>query len=785
MPTKRNTQMRALWMALLTAVMMTGCGDSEEQQSRSPASPQMSRAALEDPGLRGRGWDAPLRGVLAAGSGHSLALDADGTLWAWGYNPMGQLGDGTLRNRSLPVKVVGLDRVKSVVAGPLHTLALREDGTVWSWGDNMRAQLGRPITPFFDLVPVRVPGLTGVVALATSMTHTLALREDGTVWSWGDNWQGQLGRPSGSYPDPTPAQVQGLTGVVALTAHWEYSLALREDGTVWAWGSNASGQLGRPESYGANPTPEQVAGLTGVVALSAGESHVLALREDGTVWSWGSNFFGELGRTTGFISDFTPAPVPGLERVAGLAASGGFSLALREDGTVWSWGHNFSGQLGDGTTSGRHTPRQVEGVEHVIALAAGDHPLVLSKNGIAWSWGNNFAGALGTGTDLRPTPVQVLGLSNATNVSAGSSHVLTLRADGTVRAWGNNYDGQLGDGTRTRRATPVQVLNLSEVVAVSAGTFHSLALREDGTVWAWGQNFRGQLGVPGTGSQTAPIQVPGLTGVVAIGAAGEHSLALREDGTVWAWGANTYGQLGRPANYAANPTPAQVPGLTDVVALAGGDYYVLAVRADRTVWGWGSNSAGQLGRPANYTAHPTPAQVPGLTGVVALSAAFQHALALREDGTVWAWGANWQGQLGDGTQVSRYTPAPVPGLMEVTGITAASNISLAVRQDGSVWGFGGNDYRQVANTEQAFYTTPVQRPELAEVTALTSGRSTVLALREDGTVWAWGSNAADQIGDGVSSLHSTPARVLLPCRFTGMPSRAHRASEAEHCPAAP
>jgi len=308
MPTKRNTQMRALWMALLTAVMMTGCGDSEEQQSRSPASPRMSRAALEDPGLRGRGWDAPLRGVLAAGSGHSLALDADGTLWAWGYNPMGQLGDGTLRNRSLPVKVVGLDRVKSVVAGPLHTLALREDGTVWSWGDNMRAQLGRPITPFFDLVPVRVPG---------------------------------------------------LTGVVALSAHWEYSLALREDGTVWAWGSNASGQLGRPESYGANPTPEQVAGLTGVVALSAGESHVLALREDGTVWSWGSNFFGELGRTTGFISDFTPAPVPGLERVAGLAASGGFSLALREDGTVWSWGHNFSGQLGDGTTSGRHTPRQV------------------------------------------------------------------------------------------------------------------------------------------------------------------------------------------------------------------------------------------------------------------------------------------------------------------------------------------------------------------------------------------------------------------------------------------
>ncbi|MFY0565387.1 RCC1 repeat-containing protein [Archangium lansingense] len=761
-------------MALLTAVMMTGCGTGEEQPLRHPAAPPLSRAALEDPGLAGRAWDAPLRDVLAAGRGHSLALDADGSVWAWGYNHFGQLGDGTLRNRSLPVKLTGLEQMKSVVAGPQHTLALREDGTVWGWGENQRGQLGRPSSFDPDPVPAQVPGLTGVVALATSTTHSLALREDGTVWSWGDNQRGQLGDGTG-VGRYTPAPVPGLTGIVALSARGEYSLALRTDGTVWSWGSNQSGQLGRPESYNPNPTPEQVPGLTGVVALSAGEYHVLALHTDGTVWSWGDNSNGQLGRTTEFANDSTPVQVPGLTHVAGLAAGSHFSLALRKNGTVWAWGGNTSGQL---------TPRQVEGVKHVIALVAGAHPLVMSKNGIVWAWGSNGAGELGTGTDLRPTPVQVQGLSNAMNVTAGRSHFLTLRTDGTVWGWGANWQGQLGDGSRTQRASPVQVQNLSEVVAISAGTSHSLALRADGTVWGWGDDFRGQLGGHGTGSQTTPVRVPGLTDVVAIRAAGAHSLALRADGTVWAWGANTYGQLGRPANYAANPTPAQVPGLTDVVALASGDYYVLALRADGTVWGWGTNSTGQLGRPANYAANPIPAQVPGLTGVVALSA-YEHVLALREDGTVWAWGANWQGQLGDGTRVTRHTPAPVPGLTEVKDITAASGNSLVVRQDGTVWGFGTNDYLQVANTEQSSYLTPVQRPDLAGVTALASGGGTVVALREDGTLMAWGSNANDKIGDGVSSFHATPTRVRLPCRFTGMPSRDHRASEARHCPATP
>ncbi|HZI07241.1 MAG TPA: RCC1 repeat-containing protein, partial [Archangium sp.] len=513
-------------MALLTVVTMTGCGAREEQQSRHPAV-QQGRLGVEDPGLRKGARNAPLQGVLAAGGDHSLALDADGTLWAWGHNASGQLGDGTTRNRSQPVKAVGLGKVKAVATGPVHSLALAEDGTVWAWGDNFAGQLGQgPGSSMPNPTPARVPGLTGVVAVETGQGHSLALREDGTVWAWGDNSLGQVGQPAGYEPISTPVQVPDLTDVVAIAADGLYTLALRADGTVWGWGANFRRQLGRPSNYEPNATPAQVPELTGAVAISAGLAHVLALREDGTVWAWGDNSSGQRGQPSSFPLSSLPEQVPGLTDVVALAAGSQFSLALRADGTVWAWGVNSSFQLGDGTKLDRHTPQQVPGLKHVIALAADNHPLALSKNGTLWAWGDNMNGQLGTGTELRPTPVQVLGLGDAKTVSMGGLHALTLREDGTVWAWGENSVGQLGGGTDIQRATAMQVMNLPEVVDVSAGNAHSLALRADGTVWSWGANFRGQLGRPASSSTPLPAQVPGLTDIVAIKAACLMSLAL-------------------------------------------------------------------------------------------------------------------------------------------------------------------------------------------------------------------------------------------------------------------
>jgi len=311
----------------------------------------------------------------------------------------------------------------------------------------------------------------------------------------------------------------------------------------------------------------------------------------------------------------------------------------------------------------------------------------------------NGSGQLGNGTFTNSnTPAQVSGLSGVTAIAGGAEHSLALKSDGTVWAWGNNALGQLGNGTFTDSNTPVQVLgpggvgNLSGVTALAVGggqNLHSLALKSDGTVWAWGFNNQGQLGNATFTSSNTPVQVSGLSGVTAIAGGVFHSLALKSDGTVWAWGFNGQGQLGNGTNTDSN-TPVQTSGLTGVRAIAGGNYHSLAMKNDGTVWAWGSNGVGSLGN-GTFTSSNTPVQVLGpggvgnLTGVTALAAGFENSLALKSDGTVWAWGFNIYGQLGNGTNTTSNTPAQVlgaGGVGNLTGVTALAGAlyhSLALK----------------------------------------------------------------------------------------------------------
>jgi alpha-tubulin suppressor-like RCC1 family protein len=332
-----------------------------------------------------------------------------------------------------------------------------------------------------------------------------------TPWAWGYNHDGELGNGTAPVPSYTPVQVSGLSGVTAIAAGLAYSLAVKSDGTAWAWGNNSAGV----PSY----TPVQVSGLSGVTAIAAG-THSLALKSDGTAWAWGA------GNAGGVVQ------VSGLSGVTAIAA-GTHSLALKSDGTAWAWGYNGFGQLGDGTTTDRLTPVQVSGLSGVTAIAAGlAYSLAVKSDGTAWAWGNNWDGELGDGTTMneRSTPVQVSGLSGVTAISgsggSGGSHSLAVKSDGTAWAWGFNTQGELGDGTTNERSTPVQVSGLSGVTAIAAGWYHSLAVKSDGTAWAWGENAYGDLGDGTTNNSSTPVQVSGLSGVTAIAGGGFHSLAL-------------------------------------------------------------------------------------------------------------------------------------------------------------------------------------------------------------------------------------------------------------------
>jgi len=349
-------------------------------------------------------------------------------------------------------------------SGYSHTLALDSDGTIWSWGDSQFGALGHE-TKFSRNTPERVKNINKIVGVSAGADHSLALKNDDTVWAWGSNEHGKLG--DGTYVDRSaPVQVKNLTNVIAVSGGWWHSLALKSNGTVWAWGNNSDGQLGDGTST-RRSTPVQVKGLTNVIDIAAGATHSVAVKSDGTVWAWGNNEHGQLGNgiyTNGvYISGSKPVRVKNLTGVIAVAAGDAFSAALRRDGTVWTWGTNGYGQLGDGSRRSRNIPVQVKNLNNIIAISEGDfNTVALKSDGTVWTWGSNEFGQLGDGTlKNRNIPVQVKSMTNVVGVSTGKYHMVALRSDTTIWSWGDNSFGGLGNADYDSRleTTPVQVVD--------------------------------------------------------------------------------------------------------------------------------------------------------------------------------------------------------------------------------------------------------------------------------------------------------------------------------------
>jgi alpha-tubulin suppressor-like RCC1 family protein len=592
--------------------------------------------------------------AISAGSGsdHTCALRAGGAVVCWGSNSFGQLGNGTTTNAINPAAVSDLSDVVAISAGNLHTCALKSDASAFCWGNNATGQLG-------DTASIAGgDGLEGAVVTANTSVPSKVLATK--LWNFVPNPPGSV--PTGTVTVPpattttivctdtptalvTPTAITdgvgnfSVTGFLRGVANTAYSyLATGIGGTttniVWTWGDGSANSNGasvdkvwnKPGFYnlslgatigGAAATGGRQVAMAGEpVSASKSFRHTCALKPDGTVACWGSNFAGQLGNSTTTASNFSGTEtVTGLTGVIALTTGSGHSCALKTDGSVACWGNNNKNQLGDGTAVGKTLPTAVTNLASVTAIAAGkDHTCAIKSN-----------------------------------------------AGGAVVCWGLNDNGQLGDGTQTNSPTPKNAIGLlANVLAISAGDNHTCALASSGQVKCFGSNVRRQMGI-GNATPTLLNTVPGLTNVVAISAGAEHTCALKADHTVACWGASGAGRNGNNlvgtetvcqidgvVCATVNSSPVTVTGLTDAVAISAGNAHTCALRANGSLACWGNASAGQLGNDTTNDKN-SPAPVACLTNAVSVSAGLDHTCALKADGSSACWGGNSEGQLGNGT----------------------------------------------------------------------------------------------------------------------------------------
>nr|WP_262708254.1 hypothetical protein [Hymenobacter persicinus] len=356
--------------------------------------------------------------------------------------------------------------------------------------------------------------------------------------------------------------------------------------------------------------PLQVSPFTNWQSISSGGhpfyNHTMAIRSDGTLWAWGANNFGQLGIGTAVTQQFRPMQVGILSLWKSVSTGYNHTMAVRTDGTLWAWGNNGNGQLGIGSTTQQASPVQVGTEADWQSVSAGQFfTVALRTNGTLWVWGSNIFGQLGLGPGFdstQPTsPVQV-GRSTWKSASAGYNHIVALGTDGTLWTWGANSSGQLGIGSLTRQTTPVQVGSGTNWQSISAGQYYTLALRTDGTLWAWGDNSFGQLGVTSINRKTSPTQVGTATTWQSFSTGRSHSVGMRTDGTLWAWGANSSGQLGNGSTI-QQYSPVQVGSDTNWQSASPGEKHTAALRADGTLWAWGYDDESQLSIPS-FSAEP-------------------------------------------------------------------------------------------------------------------------------------------------------------------------------------
>ncbi|MBI0085728.1 MULTISPECIES: RCC1 domain-containing protein [Bifidobacterium] len=711
---------------------------------------------------------------LALGSDGNLYSWGDNAYGQLGRSISG-VNDGTPRKVNLPT---GVSRFTQVIAGGYHSLALGSDGNLYSWGDNSKGQLGRVTSGTQDGTPGKVAMPTGVTITQASAPGTisgdfsLALGSDGNLYSWGDATYGRLGRNTSGKFDGNPGMVDfpakpkptgvkfGDTPGMSLTDNkggtWSVITPPHAGGktdVAVSWSRNGqqpdahldytyiSSYTVAFDSDGGKPTPDPQRITEGQQAARPTASPA----KDGFLFDgW---FLKDAEGGSKVAYDFSQPVTGNITLVAhwSPANTGGWSISP-------SKGNAMGGQQTTITP-----PKLSRGIRFNQISAGGfqagnwcGFSVGVASDGNAYAWGSNQHGQLGQGsasstpqkTPVRvPLPDGVASSFTYKQAVAGGYHVLAIGSDGIVYSWGANDHGQLGDNTTTERSKPLPVKGADgqpfKAFQVSAGAFDSAAISPDGRVYTWGSENNNFTDYSTSKLAPALAKDPNGSGQglhadqVSLG--WSFIMAMDADGNVYTWGYNNYGQLGNGtatgttnATYAADP--ARVPDPKDAsrtfkaAQISAGGFHALAIGQDGAAWAWGCNSLWELGDWSTAN-KPRPTQVGNPTNssqpfqVAQISAGVHHSLAVDQNGTAWAWGYNYDGQLGDNTTSNRYTPtrvSPPAGQgsagtgLAAARISAGHYHSLAIGQDGNTYSWGDNQYGQLGNGSLTQSSTPTQ-----------------------------------------------------------------------------
>ncbi|MCK5803933.1 MAG: thrombospondin type 3 repeat-containing protein, partial [Lentisphaeria bacterium] len=600
---------------------------------------------------------------VTVGSDHSCGIRNDGSgasLWCWGYRDSPRVPAQVGTHTDWVMFSSGNDYFSN---GDDYMCGIRNDGSgpsLWCRNDYDPSTAATQIGTNTDWVTV-----------TTGASHGCGIRDDGSgpsLWCWGRNDAGQLG--DGTTEDKNlPTRVGTSTDWITVDARRMHTCGIRDDGSgpsLWCWGLNDFGQLGDGSTEDKN-VPTQVATESDWVSVAAGYSHSCGIRDDGSgpsLWCWGSDYEGQLlGKAPMQVttdSDWTTVATGAIH-----------SCGLRDDGSgssLWCWGYNDYGQLGDGTTENKNLPTQV---------------------GMASDWTTI---ALGGG---------------AKEAFSTEGHSCGIRDDGSgpsLWCWGYNEYGQLGDGGSEDKNLPTQVGTNTDWVTIATGWYHSCGIRDDGfgpSLWCWGWDEFGQLGDGSTKEKNVPTQVGTKSDWVMVATGAIHSCGLRDDGsgpTLWCWGGE-YGQLGDGSNENKN-LPTQVGTATDWVSITLGSSYRCGLRDDGSgpsLWCWGDDEWSPPGEDGCKSPTNVPTQVGTATDWVSLAAGHYHRCGIRNDGSgtsLWCWGYNQDGQIGDGSTEDNYVPTQVGTGRDWVSVAAGSGHSCGLRDDGSgpaLWCWGDSD----------------------------------------------------------------------------------------------